>query len=140
MSTAVDCISKKSVDSSPASMSLSLNLTNFNSAFGAVGSNPREDLRKGFFDVDTRLPGRSGAVADPMTEIEDRIENFLEAESVNYINLSEYLKALSIYEEKQKCQASLKLRTSQKKEEEQKELKADVMAKPTVRLPYAKVS
>ena len=121
-------------------MSLSLNLTNFNSAFGAVGSNPREDLRKGFFDVDTRLPGRSGAVADPMTEIEDRIENFLEAESVNYINLSEYLKALSIYEEKQKCQASLKLRTSQKKEEEQKELKADVMAKPTVRLPYAKVS
>ena len=84
-------------------MSLSLNLTNFNSAFGAAASNPKEDLRRGFFDVETRLPGKSGAVADHVTEIEDRIDNFLEAENVNYINLSEYLKALSIFEEKKKC-------------------------------------
>ena len=117
-------------------MSLSLNLTNFNSAIGAVASNPKEDLRKGFFDVDTRLPGKSGAVADPITEIEDRINIFLEAESVNYINLSEYLKALSIFEEKKKCQFTLNILKG-KSREEQKEPKVDsvgVQAKPIVRV------
>ena len=108
MSTAVDCISKKSVDSSPASMSLSLNLTNFNSAFGATTSNPKEDLKNGIFDIDTRLPGKSGVVSDPtintLTAIEERIDDFFEAENVNYINFSEYLKALSIYEERKKCE------------------------------------
>ena len=143
MSTAVDCVSKKSVDSSPArkSVSLSLNLTNFNSVFGAATSNPKEDLRKGFFDVDTRLPGRSGAVSDPIAELEDRIDTFLEAQNVNYINLSEYLKALSLFEERKKCQVSLKIRNSSRKDEEKKEKKepkADsvgVTMKPPARAP-----
>ena len=85
-------------------MSLSLNLTNFNSAFGATASNPKEDLRNGIFDVDTRLPGKSGAVSDPLTALEDRIDDFLKDENVNYINFSEYLNALRIYEEKKKCE------------------------------------
>ena len=55
--------------------------------------------------METRLPGKSGAASDPLVDMEDRIETFLEAEGVNYIDFSEYLKALSIYEEKKKCEA-----------------------------------
>ena len=62
-------------------------------------------MSKGLFDVETRLPGKSGAASDPLVDMEDRIETFLEAEGVNYIDFSGYLKALSIYEEKKKCEA-----------------------------------
>ena len=63
-----------------------------------------------------RLPGKSGAVSDPIADIEDRIDTFFEEESINYINISEYLKALGLYEEKQKYQASHKLRQQQQKQ------------------------
>ena len=140
MSTAIDGLSRNR-DSSPASVSLSLNLTCFGSVFQANGSNPRDDLRKGFFDVEMRLPGASGAVPDPISDMEDRVDTFLEAENVTYVNLSEYLKALSIFEERKKCEVTLKHRTSLKKVEEQKgEPKVDkitVAAKTPVRAPPA---
>ena len=79
-----DCVSKKS-NSSPGGASklslasLSLNIKNCSSAYAqATASNPKDDLKKGFFDVAIRLPGKSGAVDDPIVDTEDRIDTFLE--------------------------------------------------------------
>lgn len=81
---------------------------------------PRDDLRAGIFDVSiasvsvsdagSRLQmsrgSNQGSIGDELRLTELRINQFLENESVRPVMLQDYLKALGVFEENQKCQFS----------------------------------
>ena len=114
-------------------LSLSLSMQSGCSQKGGAGGffgtmeDPRSDLRAGVFDVSiasasisadagttNRLQmsrsSNQGSIGDELRLTELRINQFLENERVRPVMLQDYLKALGVFEENQKCQFSFKNR------------------------------